>query len=77
MVHKMSHYHDGLHGSRHDFFQNEMRIEFMIDWLDYLESKGFDPEKIDLDETMIETTVGIAGIEHKSLADWTLRSVVF
>ena len=49
----------------------------MIDWLDYLESKGFDPEEIDLDETMITTTVGIGGIQKKTLADWTLRSVVF
>ena len=48
-----------------------------MDWLDYLESKGLDPEKIDLDNIPITTTVGINGQQKMSLADWTLRTCVF
>ena len=37
-------------GTRHDYYMNELRIEFMEDWLDLLESKGFDPAAIETQE---------------------------
>jgi hypothetical protein len=34
-------------GTRHDYYMNELRIEFLEDWLDLLEAKGFDPAAIE------------------------------
>jgi len=47
MVHKLAHFHDIVHGTRHDFYMQELRIEFMMAWLEYLESKGFDPARLE------------------------------
>ena len=41
-IHKLGHFHDIVHGTRHDFFMNELRIEFLMEWLTLLERHGFD-----------------------------------
>lgn len=61
MIHKLGHFHDIVHGTRHDFFMNELRIEFMNEWLDLLDSKGFDP----------------AALETSALGAKMLKQVVF
>eukprot|EP00755_Sulcionema_specki_P000935 Sspe_Gene.3174::Locus_1042_Transcript_1_1_Confidence_1.000_Length_5840::g.3174::m.3174 len=45
-VHKLSHFFDGVHGTRHDFFMEEFRIDTVLPWIALLESKGWDPEKL-------------------------------
>ena len=49
-VHKLAHFHDIVHGTRHDFYMNEVRIEFLLDWLALLERKGFDPAALETSE---------------------------
>lgn len=46
LVHKLAHFFDVFHGTRHDFFSNEYRAIFMDDWISLLIDRGFDPEKI-------------------------------
>ena len=41
-VHKLAHFHDAVHGTRHSFYMEEMRYEFNEDWIEMMESKGFD-----------------------------------
>jgi len=50
MIHKLGHFHDIVHGTRHDYYMNELRIEFLENWLDLLESKGFDPASVETQE---------------------------
>jgi len=47
MVHKLAHFHDIVHGTRHDFYMQEMRIEFLMAWIELLERKGFDPAALE------------------------------
>merc|ERR1712048_988205 len=49
-IHKLAHFHDVVHGTRHDFFMNEIRIEFLSEWIELLESKGFDPASLETSE---------------------------
>lgn len=49
-IHKLAHFHDVVHGTRHDFFMNEIRIEFLPAWILLLESKGFDPADLEMSE---------------------------
>lgn len=59
-IHKLGHFHDIVHGTRHDFYMNELRIEFMMEWIELLESKGFDPAELeisDLGTRMLKATV--------------------
>lgn len=37
-----------VHGTRHDFFTTEYRALFILDWIDLLERRGFDPAKVAL-----------------------------
>eukprot|EP00038_Savillea_parva_P002308 m.113097 g.113097 ORF g.113097 m.113097 type:complete len:531 (+) comp10794_c0_seq2:4866-6458(+) len=60
MIHKLGHFHDIVHGTRHDFFMNELRIEFLNEWLNLLDSKGFDAAALETSElgaTMLKQTV--------------------
>ena len=41
LIHKLAHFHDIVHGTRHDFYMNEVRIEFLEGWLSLLEKKAF------------------------------------
>merc|ERR1712196_412410 len=50
LIHKLGHFHDIVHGTRHDFMMNELRIEFLMTWLDYLEDHGFDPAELEMGE---------------------------
>jgi hypothetical protein len=45
-VHKLAHYFDVVHGTRHDFFCTEYRSNFVLDWIDLVERKGFDTEEV-------------------------------
>ena len=47
LIHKLGHYHDIVHGTRHDFYMNELRIEYMESWIALLEKKGLDPAAIE------------------------------
>ncbi|EGD75783.1 hypothetical protein PTSG_07901 [Salpingoeca rosetta] len=60
-IHKLAHFHDIVHGTRHDYFMNELRIEFLDEWLALLDSKGFDAE----------------ALEQSELGERCLRHVVF
>jgi hypothetical protein len=46
LIHKLGHFFDVVHGSRHDFFMTEYRATFMLPWLRLLERKGFDPAAV-------------------------------
>lgn len=50
LVHKLAHFFDLVHGTRHDFHMNEIRIEYLLPWLDLLESKGWDPAELESKE---------------------------
>ena len=45
-VHKLAHFFDVVHGTRHDFFTTEYRALYMLDWLELLERRGFDPAQV-------------------------------
>merc|ERR1712110_1167853 len=47
LVHKFAHFFDAVHGTRHDFYMNEVRIEHQMEWLELLESKGWDPAALE------------------------------
>ena len=47
LIHKLGHFHDIVHGTRHDFYMNELRIEYMESWIALLEKKGLDPAAIE------------------------------
>mmetsp|Transcript_28783 Transcript_28783/g.37169 ORF Transcript_28783/g.37169 Transcript_28783/m.37169 type:complete len:224 (-) Transcript_28783:299-970(-) len=50
MIHKLGHFHDIVHGTRHDYFMNELRIEFMELWIELLEKHSFDPAFLESSE---------------------------
>lgn len=59
-IHKLAHFHDIVHGTRHDFFMNELRIEFLDEWIRLLERHGFDPaflETSPMGEKMLKQVV--------------------
>ena len=47
LIHKLGHYHDIVHGTRHDFYMNELRIEYLEEWIALLERHGLDPAAIE------------------------------
>jgi len=49
-IHKLGHFHDIVHGSRHDFYMNELRIEFLEEWIALLERHHFDPALMETSE---------------------------
>ena len=46
LIHKLGHFHDILHGTRHDYYMNELRIEFLDAWIELLLRRGFDPAQV-------------------------------
>jgi hypothetical protein len=46
LVHKLAHFFDIVHGTRHDFFMMEYRCHYMSRWIALLERQGFDSEEI-------------------------------
>lgn len=47
LIHKLAHFHDAVHGTRHAFYMDELRFEFLEQWISLLESKGFDAQDMD------------------------------
>ena len=47
LIHKLAHFHDAVHGTRHSFFMEELRIEFIEAWIDMLERRGFDASALE------------------------------
>lgn len=41
-VHKLAHFFDVVHGTRHNYFMNEFRCNYICQWMDLLADKGFD-----------------------------------
>ena len=46
-AHKLAHFFDVVHGTRHDFFMNEYKIESITRWINLLRRKGFDPAALE------------------------------
>ena len=46
LVHKLAHFFDVVHGTRHEFFMDEYRALVMYDWVGLLRDRGFDPETV-------------------------------
>ena len=47
LIHKLAHFHDAVHGTRHAFFMEELRIEFIEAWIDMLARRGFDASALE------------------------------
>ena len=48
LIHKLAHFFDIVHGSRHNFFMTEYRSLYMMQWIALLESKGWEPETVEM-----------------------------
>ncbi|KAJ8609032.1 hypothetical protein CTAYLR_008698 [Chrysophaeum taylorii] len=48
-VHKLAHFFDVVHGTRHDFFQTEYRCHFALLFIQLLVARGFDPAAVERD----------------------------
>ena len=46
-AHKLAHFFDVVHGTRHDFFMNEYKIEGMTRWIKLLRRKGWSPAELE------------------------------
>ena len=46
-VHKLAHFFDVVHGTRHDFFMSEYRANYHLRWVQLLLSRGFDPASVE------------------------------
>ena len=46
-VHKLAHFFDVVHGTRHDFFMSEYRANYDLQWLNLLLARGFDPAAVE------------------------------
>ena len=45
-VHKLAHFFDVVHGTRHDFFMSEYRAHHAANWVALLCELGFDPARV-------------------------------
>ena len=45
-IHKLAHFHYVNHGTVHDFYMDELRIEHCEDWIQLLLARGFDPAEL-------------------------------
>jgi hypothetical protein len=50
LIHKLAHFFDIVHGSRHNFFMTEYRAMFMMEWIHFLERQGLDPTTVAREE---------------------------
>ena len=46
-VHKLAHFFDVVHGTRHDFFMSEYRANHQLKWTHLLLSRGFEPADVE------------------------------
>ena len=46
-IHKLAHFFDVVHGSRHDFFMTEYRCNYHLAFISLLARRGFDPEAVE------------------------------
>ena len=46
-VHKLAHFFDVVHGTRHDFFMDEYRAHYAAAWTALLLARGFDPAAVE------------------------------
>ena len=46
-VHKLAHFFDVVHGTRHDFFMSEYRANYDLQWSQLLLARGLDPAKVE------------------------------
>ena len=46
-VHKLAHFFDVVHGTRHDFFMDEYRANYTMQWAALLLARGFDPAAVE------------------------------
>jgi len=46
-VHKLAHFFDVVHGTRHEFFMNEYRVHYALHFIQLLIRRGFDPESVE------------------------------
>ena len=47
MVHKLAHFFDVVHGTRHDFFMSEYRAHYALRWVELLLARGFEPADVE------------------------------
>jgi hypothetical protein len=46
-VHKLAHFFDVVHGTRHDFYMTEYRAHHDYEWVQLLLERGFDPAAVE------------------------------
>jgi len=46
-VHKLAHFFDVVHGTRHDFYMTEYRANHDLAWVSLLLARGFDPAEVE------------------------------
>ena len=59
-IHKLAHFHYVNHGTVHDFFMDELRIEYSEAWIELLLARGFDPAQLctsEISHTLMFTVV--------------------
>lgn len=42
-IHKLAHFFDVVHGTRHDFYMTEYRANYHLQWIQLLLARGFEP----------------------------------
>ena len=56
-VHKLAHFFDVVHGTRHDFFMTEYRANYALQWVQLLLARGFDPAAVEAEHRALLWTV--------------------
>ena len=46
-VHKLAHFFDVVHGTRHDFYMTEYRANHDLRWIQLLLERGFEPDSVE------------------------------
>eukprot|EP00966_Prymnesium_polylepis_P307955 7116976-Prymnesium_polylepis.1 len=46
-IHKLAHFFDVVHGTRHDFYMTEYRANYDLRWVQLLLARGFDPAQVE------------------------------
>jgi len=46
-VHKLAHFFDVVHGTRHDFYMTEYRANYELKWVELLLQRNFDPADVE------------------------------
>ena len=56
-VHKLAHFFDVVHGTRHDFYMTEFRANHDMRWIQLLLARGFDPARVEAEHRHLLWTV--------------------